>query len=127
MGDREETQRTRKVRVEWGPTGPVVDHLTATEAKAVLRQTLLDARASERLRSSLASMVVALVHRDAMRGILGPDGQPVTPMSTTIPKVSADIALRPDWSLRVEPTADGSILVVVEPGTPETPAARVTL
>lgn len=116
-----EKTRTRRVRLETGPDGlPVLDHLTATEAKAGLRQALVDLQRAEGLRRALSSALVALVHQANTRGVLGPDGQPVVPMQATISKASADVGLQ-QWRFAMTPQIDGSISVIVDRGEDLTP------
>jgi hypothetical protein len=117
--------KQREVRIGWNGDEPVVDHLTGTEAKAVLRDVLRNSRElgaqlqrEAQTRQTLANVVIALVHRDAARGIVGPDGKPVMPMQTVIPKESA-ATFREKWSFRADPTPEGTVVVVVDRIAPE--------
>lgn len=108
----------KSVAIEWTKDGPVVSHLTGSEAKGALRQVLIMNAQLDEQRGKLAAALVALVHRDAMRGILGGDGQPALPMSTTVPKDSAEIGLQP-WRWTLRPQADGSVRIEVDAPPPD--------
>ena len=112
--------REREIAIEWRGDVPVVGHLTGADAKRVLAQVLVQARqlsavvaGKERDRAQLAAFLVALVHRDAARGLVGVDGQPVLPMRTAIPRESC-ATFRERWAFHAEPLPDGSFEIVAD-------------
>lgn len=110
----------REIKIGWRGETPVVDHLTGTEAKHALATVLRQARVLEvhaqnadRQRAQLANVLIALVHRDAARGLVDADGKPVLPMTTTIPKESTD-TFKEKWEFSCKPQPDGSLVIVVD-------------
>lgn len=125
----------REIRVRWRADGtPDVDDLTGADAKRALAGVMVEHRrllavldAHEKRREALSQTLIALVHRDAVRGVLGPDGAPVLPMSTWVPADSL-AAGRERWRYALRETLEGALEIVVdrEPPPAET-APRVTL
>lgn len=116
------TPQTRRVRIEWDATGPIVRDLTGTEARGILRQVLLRQRETERQLSGLAGLVVSFMHRDASRGLVGADGRPVLPLVTEVPAAHARAGHAPTWELEVTPQPDGSLVVRAHDRSPPAPA-----
>lgn len=126
------TTREKTIRIAWRWDVPDVADLTGADAKRALVQVLLEHRRAiaqaaqlDGMRRQLSSLVVAFVHRDNMRGLLGTDGHPITPMISTLPAASATLALEP-WNLVAQPSPDGSVVVSVErASSPAADAPRI--
>lgn len=103
---------SRKVKIEWNENGPQVGHLTGTEAKAVLRSVLVDLQREQQIRAQALQVVAGIVWRDAQRGILGADGQPVTPMRLVLGADATTASARP-WRVGWERGSDGTLAVTV--------------
>lgn len=114
----------RKIRIEWQNGVPNLEPLTGAEAKAVLRGALIEqqkgAAAIERIeaqRSALAKVLVALVHRECVRGLLDANGEPMLPMRTVLPADSVRVACE-DWRFTTRPQVDESVAIEVDRNTP---------
>jgi hypothetical protein len=123
----------REITVRWKGDRPDLDHLTGTEAKELActlllqgRQLVAQAEHAKRQSAQLANVIIGMVHRDAMRGLLGPDGQPSMPMRSTIPTESTATFKRV-WNFRCVPQDDGSMLVFVEPTKDPNEPTKVVL
>lgn len=110
----------KEIKIGWRGETPVVEHLTGTEAKQALvavltqsRQLGIAAQEADKQRAQLANILIALCYRDCARGLVGPDGRPVLPMRTAIPK-EAVVVFRERWSFKVDPQPDGSWEIVCD-------------
>ncbi len=114
----------RPITIEWNERGPMLEKLTGTEARSILREALIRERESRTLAGQLINVIVALVHRDASRGIVGADGQPALPMQAALPEASTKAAAGNKWTVRCEAGPEGFVVVVdLQAPTPVEPLA----
>lgn len=123
--------RERKIELMWGPQGPVVEHLTGTEAKIALREMMVAHRQESETRARVVQTVIALIYREAVRGVLGPDGEPALPMRMSLGPDVLQYAQRP-LGISWEHEMGGGVTIVVQraPNAPtpvEAPAPKIEI
>jgi hypothetical protein len=127
-------ERQREIKIEWKNGEPQLGDLTRAEALGVLHVVLKQSRElgalaqhADRQRAQLANVIIAMVHRDSMRGLLDASGQPTMPMQSVVPPESV-ATFRKVWSFRADPQPDGSIAVIVEPmKDPNAPESQIVV
>lgn len=117
--------KEREIKIKWRGEEPDVEHLTGTEAKALCvtllrnsRQLAAAAQEAERQRGIIVNILVSIAHRDAARGIVGPDGKPVMPITMRLPKETRELWREP-WLYRIDPREDGSIDIIIDRAAPK--------
>lgn len=112
---------TREIQIRWGPNGPEVGQLTGPEARAALAQVMVKLQQEQQNRIHGTNMLIGIMHRDASRLLVGPDGNPVLPMGTIIPPESMIYSRKP-WNLRWSQAPTGAVTIEVSeiqaPGEP---------
>ncbi len=110
--------RQRTASVDFDANGvPLVEHLTGTEARAVLREALTRLRAAENQRSQMVQLIATIAYDRAMPTIVAADGTPPLPMRIGIPRAVVLASERP-WQMEATMTVDELVIEVTEAAAP---------
>lgn len=97
-------------------------HLSKSELEDALLEVSKRLEGVEKNRAIMTRLVAALVYRDALRGLLAPNGDPVMPMRAMLGPDLVRTGER-DWSVRTR-SIDQGIAVIVEPAIAPEDAKR---